>query len=177
MLSWIPFSGLLWAFCFWQRPIYCKLWYDMLWIHTKGSLWFCILWIKYQPLKIMIWFEKKKNPYSIEKSCACLFGFLRSSSTTRLYRGRAPRQSIWQFYVLPHMRQSWETMTSVLAGHIILIPTQPVGSGRPQQESKPRPLHQESHTLPTELPRPPPPPPKPVPSHICFFFNYTLPII
>ena len=31
------------------------------------------------------------------------------------------------------MRQSWETMTSVSAGHIILTPTQPVGSGRPQR--------------------------------------------
>ena len=57
----------------------------------------------------------------------CLFGFLTSSSTTRLYCGRAPRQSVWQFYVLPHMRQTWETMTSVSAGHIILTPTQPVG--------------------------------------------------
>ena len=47
----------------------------------------------------------------------CLLGFLTSSSTTRLYRGRAPRQSVWQFYVLPHMRQSWETMASVSAGH------------------------------------------------------------
>ena len=53
-----------------------------------------------------------------------LFGFLTSSSTTRLYRGRAPGQSVWQFYVLPHMRQSWETMPSVSAGHIILTPTQ-----------------------------------------------------
>ena len=49
----------------------------------------------------------------------CLFGFLTSSSTSRLYRGRALRQSVWQFYVLPHMRQSWETMTSVSACHII----------------------------------------------------------
>ena len=48
-----------------------------------------------------------------------LVGFLTSSSTTRLYRGRAPRQSVWQFYVLPHMRQSWETMASVSAGHIM----------------------------------------------------------
>ena len=32
-----------------------------------------------------------------------LVGFLTSSSTTRLYRGPAPRQSVWQFYVLPHM--------------------------------------------------------------------------
>ena len=85
----------------------------------------------------------------------CLFGFLTSSSTTRLYRGRAPRQSVWQFYVLPHTRQSWETMTSVSASHIIPTPTQPVGSGRPQRESNPGPPHQESRALPTELPRPP----------------------
>ena len=84
-----------------------------------------------------------------------LVGFLTSSSTTRLYRGRAPRQSVWQFYVLPHMRQSWETMTSISAGHIILTPTQPVGSKRPQRGSNPGPPDQESRALPTELPRPP----------------------
>ena len=83
-----------------------------------------------------------------------LFVWLTSSSTTRLYRGRAPKQSVWQFYVLPHMRQSKETMTSVSAGHIILTPTQPVGSGRPQRESNPGPPHQESRALPTELPCP-----------------------
>ena len=81
-------------------------------------------------------------------------GFLTPSSTTRLYRGRAPRQSVWQFYVLPHMRQSWETMTFVSAGHIILTPTQPVGSGWPQRDSNPGPPHQESRALPTELTRP-----------------------
>ena len=53
------------------------------------------------------------------------------------------------------MRQSWETITSVSAGHIILTPTQPVGSGRPQRGSNPGPPHQESRALPTELPRPP----------------------
>ena len=47
----------------------------------------------------------------------CLFGFLKSSSTSRLYRGRAPRQSVWQFYVLPHMRQSWETMSATDLAH------------------------------------------------------------
>ena len=83
--------------------------------------------------------------------------FLTSSSTTRLNRKRAPRQSICQFYVLPHMRQSWETMTSVSAGHIILTPTQPVGSGRPQRKSNPESPHQESRALPTELPPPPTP--------------------
>ena len=53
------------------------------------------------------------------------------------------------------MRHSWETMTSVSAGHIILTPTQPVGSGRPQRESNSGPPHQESCALPTELPSPP----------------------
>ena len=91
---------------------------------------------------------------TIDIGFVCLF-FLTSSSTTRLYRGRAPRQSVWQFYVLPHMRQRWETMTSVSAGHIILTPTQPVGSGRLQRESNPGPPHQESRALPTELPRSP----------------------
>ena len=46
------------------------------------------------------------------------------------------------------MRQSWETMTFVSAGHIILTPTQPVGSGRPQRESNPGPPHQEARALP-----------------------------
>ena len=44
-------------------------------------------------------------------------------------------------------------MTSYSAGHIILTPTQPVGSGRPQRESNPGSPHQESRALPTELPR------------------------
>ena len=46
-------------------------------------------------------------------------------------------------------------MAFVSAGHIILTPTQPVGSGRPQRESNTGPPHQESSALPTELPRPP----------------------
>ena len=46
-------------------------------------------------------------------------------------------------------------MTSISAGHIILTPTEPVGSGRPQQGSNPGPPDQESRALPTELPRPP----------------------
>ena len=46
-------------------------------------------------------------------------------------------------------------MTSISAGHIILTPTQPVGSGRPQRGSNPGPSDQESRALPTE---PPPPP-------------------
>ena len=38
-------------------------------------------------------------------------------------------------------------MTSVSAGHIILTPIQPVGSGRPQQESNPGPPHQKVSAL------------------------------
>ena len=48
-------------------------------------------------------------------------------------------------------------MTFISAGHIILTPTQPVGSGRPQWESNPGPPDQELRALPTELPPPPPP--------------------
>ena len=36
-----------------------------------------------------------------ESLFVCLFGFLTSSSTTRLYSARVPRQSVGQFYVLP----------------------------------------------------------------------------
>ena len=46
-------------------------------------------------------------------------------------------------------------MTSVSAGHIILTPTQPVGSGWLQRESNPELPHQKSSDLPTELPPPP----------------------
>ena len=92
--------------------------------------------------------RERQTDRQTETEFVCLFGFLTSLSTTRLYRGRAPRQSVWQFYVPPHMRQSWETMTSVSAGHIILTPTQPVGSGRPQRESNPGPPHQESRAVP-----------------------------
>ena len=52
------------------------------------------------------------------------------------------------------MRHSWETMTSVSAGHIIQTPTQPVGSGRPQRESNPGPPQQESRALPQSYPPP-----------------------
>ena len=62
-------------------------------------------------------------------------------------------------------------MTSVSASNIILTPTQPLGSGRPQQGSNPGPPHQESCALPNELQGPP------VPMHqnrnvlsCCFFF-------
>ena len=71
------------------------------------------------------------------------------------YIMEGPHTDVWQLYVLPHTRQSRKTMTSVSAGHIILIPSQPVGSGRLLQKSNPGPPHQESPALPTELPRSP----------------------
>ena len=77
----------------------------------------------------------------------CLFGFLTSCQLLGYIADGPQDKSVWQFYVLPHMRQSWETMTSVSAGHIIQTPTQPVGSGRPQRESNPGPPHQESRAL------------------------------
>ena len=46
-----------------------------------------------------------------------------------------------------------------LFSHIILVPTHPVWSGRPQRGSNAGPPHQESRALLTELPPPPPPPP------------------
>ena len=61
-------------------------------------------------------------------------GFFTSLSSTRLYRRRA--------------------MTSASAGHILLTPTQAVGSGLPQRESNPGPPDQESCALPAELPPP-----------------------
>ena len=46
-------------------------------------------------------------------------------------------------------------MTSLSAGHIILKPTQPVGSGRPQRGLNPGPPHQYLRALSSELTRPP----------------------
>ena len=58
-------------------------------------------------------------------------GFLTSSSATTLYCGRVPRLTS------ATQRQSGETITSVLTGHIILTPTQSVASGQPQRGSNP----------------------------------------
>ena len=45
-------------------------------------------------------------------------------------------------------------MTSVSTGHVVLTPTQQVGSGWPKRGSNPEPPHQESRALPNELPPP-----------------------
>ena len=91
----------------------------------------------------------------------CLFvwlvGFLTSSLTTRLYRGQVPRLTSDNFTCCHTRDRVGRPLTFVSAGHIILTPTQPVGSGRPQRESNPAPPHQESRALPIELPSAPPP--------------------
>ena len=70
----------------------------------------------------------------------CLFVlFLKRPRQLLGYIADGPQdKSVWQFWALHQMRQSWETMPSVPAGHIILALTQPVGSGRPQRESNSR---------------------------------------
>ena len=102
--------------------------------------------------------EVRETDRQKERRRFCLFGFLTSSSATRLYRGRTPRQIVWQLYVLPHMRQSWETMTFVSVGHIILTPTQPVGRGRPQRKSNARPPTRSRALYRLSYRAPPPPP-------------------
>ena len=82
-----------------------------------------------------------------EKEFVRFFGFLPSSSTTRLYHGRAPRLTSDNFK---------GSKTRVRSGRpclLSLTPTLPVASGQPQRGSNQRPPHQESHALPTELPR------------------------
>ena len=79
----------------------------------------------------------------------CLVGFLTSSSTTRLYRRRVPRLTSLNRTRCHTRDKGGEIMTSVSVDHFILTPTQPVGIGRPQQESNSVPPHQESRALPT----------------------------
>ena len=85
-----------------------------------------------------------------------LVGVLTSPSITRLYHGRAPRQSVWQFLrAVTHETETGDHDFCLSRSHYTaLTPTQPVGSGRPERESSPGPPHQESCALPTELWRP-----------------------
>ena len=87
-------------------------------------------------------------------TCFVMFNFLTSSSTTGLYRGRVPRLTSDNFTCCHTADRAGETMTSVSAGHIILTPTQSVGSGRPQRESSPgspRALYRLSYRTHTSL--------------------------
>ena len=100
------------------------------------------------------------NLSSVIRECALglfvwLVGFLTSSWTTRLDRGRIPRLTSGNFTCCQTRdRAGRPRLLSVSAGHIILTPTQPVESGWSQRQFNPRPPHQESRTLPTKLPRP-----------------------
>ena len=69
--------------------------------------------VKYQIIMSIV-FNYCESHTLVYKLCL-FFGFLTSSSTTSLNRGLAPRQSVWQFYMLSLMRQGWETMTFVSA--------------------------------------------------------------
>ena len=65
----------------------------------------------------------------------CLFGWFLSVlvNYTVISRTGPKTERLTILRAVTHMRQSWETMTAVSAGHIILTPTQPVGSGRPRR--------------------------------------------
>ena len=94
----------------------------------------------------------------IQSFYVCLVGLLMLSSvsTTRLYRERVQRLSSGNFTCCHTRVESGETMTSVSAGHIILTPTQPVGSRWPKRGLNSGAPYQESRTLSTELPCPHP---------------------
>ena len=68
----------------------------------------------------------------------CLFGFLTSALATRLSHGQLQRMTPDNFT----QKQSGKTMTSFSAGHIILTPIQPAGSGLLERGSKLRPPDQ-----------------------------------
>ena len=80
----------------------------------------------------------------------CLVGFLVSSSTTRLYRGRAPKtERLTILRAATHETElgdhgfclSWSHYTG----------TDPARRERPQQESNTGSPHKESRALPTEV--------------------------
>ena len=83
--------------------------------------------------------------YSIRLRSACLVGFLTYSSTTRLYRGRAPRP-----VCVPHTRQRGDHDFCLSRSHY--TDTDPISRERATTARiEPR----TSSHLPTELPRPP----------------------
>ena len=69
--------------------------------------------------------------YVVSPMFVCLVGFLMSSPATRLYSGRVQRPASDNFTCCHTRDRSRQTMTSLSASHIIMTPTQPVGSGWP----------------------------------------------
>ena len=90
-----------------------------------------------------------------------LVGFLTSSSTIRLYRGRVPRLAS-DIFTCYHTRDHDFCLSR---SHYRPTDTDPISrerrSRRPQRESNPGPPHQQSSSLPTDLPHPRTPPPPP----------------
>ena len=63
-------------------------------------------------------------------------GWLVGVLTTRLSRGRVPKLTSDYLHASTHETERRDHgFSTVSAGHIILTPIQPVGSGRPQWES------------------------------------------
>ena len=85
--------------------------------------------------------RKKKERAEEKKFFVCLFGWFLNVLVNH--------------YVISRTGHKTERVTILrAAGHIILTPSQSVGSWRPQRELNPGPPHQESRALATELPRP-----------------------
>ena len=98
------------------------------------------------------------NNFNLKSYCGNAFNMQKFERTSYLCLGYPTDASQdWRLTFLraATQRQSRETMTSVLAGHIILTSNQPVGSRHLEQNSNPPPRDQELLTLPTELLRPP----------------------
>ena len=70
--------------------------------------------------------------YVVSPMFVCLVGFLkRPLQATRQYSRRVQRSTSDNFTCCHTRVRSRQTMTSVSASHIIMTPTQPVGSGWP----------------------------------------------
>ena len=84
-----------------------------------------------------------------------LVGFVTSSSTTRLYRGRVTRR-LTILRDATHETEWGDNEFCLSRSHYTdTDPTSRERAARPQRESNAGPPHQESSALPTELPRPP----------------------
>ena len=94
-------------------------------------------------------------------SFVCLVGFLTSSSTTRLYCGRAPRQGVSQFYLLPHMRQSWGTNQEFCLNRLHYTDTDPRAGGHSGNQTRDLLARSLALYRLSYFPPPPPPPPPP----------------
>ena len=89
--------------------------------------------------------RERKREEKREMGRECLFSFLTSSSATMLSSKRAQRLMSDNFTCC-HIETEQGDNDLCPAGHIILTPTQSVGSGRLQQELNPQP-DQESCAL------------------------------